>query len=241
MRALNRTIGFSLLGIALLGLVSLVPATWLADRVTAPVLAQGYSNTNPYAYWVPPGACNSTVSGNSTGTNGLTTTGASTMPVVQTQTSATGTNTATFICNISPPNAIITTGNGILITDAVFFYSNSKGLAAQSATLASGTLNGSTLFSYVAYPTPASGETPSTVTPVRADSGTLTITPTVATFNIATITAGSFYSVRFTPATSVLVWKTDLRQLLLTVTIQQSALSATIITSSGVLVHFRGQ
>ena len=110
------------------------------------VFAQGYSNTNPYAYFVPPGACNSTVSANSTGTQGLTTSGASTMPVVAAQTSATGaTNTHTFICNISPPYAIITTGNGIGITDAVFFYGVSAGGgigSAQVATLASGTFMG---------------------------------------------------------------------------------------------------
>ena len=233
---LNRLLALSA-GVILL-LAGLLPLT---DHVTPPLLAQGYSNTNAYAYWVPPGACNSTVSGNSTGTNGLTTTGASTMPVIQTQTSATGTNTATFICNITPPNTIVTSGNGILITDAVFMYSPQSFLGTQSATLASGTMNSSTVFSYVAYPTPAASETASTVTPVRADSGTLTITPVVASANVNTLTAGAFYSVMFTPASGTLPFKTDLRQLLLTVTLQQTADTATVINSSGVLVHFRGQ
>lgn len=204
--------------------------------------AQGYSNTAAYAYWVPPGACNSTVSGNGTGTNGLTTTGASATPVVQAQTSASGTNTHTFICNITPPYFIVTSGSGLMITAATFFYGvQTTGLGTQVATLASGTMNSSTVFSYIAYPTPAASETPSTVTPVRADSGTLTITPAVASSNVATTTAGAFYSVTFTPATGTLVWKTDLRQLLLTVSLLNTATSATVTNSPGVLVRFRAQ
>ena len=212
------------------------------DRVTTPLLAQGYSNTNPYAYWVDPGACNRTVSGSATGTNGLTTSGSSEMPVVQNQVSA-GVfgDTVTFICNITPPNTIITSGNGIMITDAVFMYApTTAGLGTQTSVLASGTMNGGQVFSYVAYPTPAIGESASTVTPVRADSGTMTITPVVASFNVTTLTAGSFYSVRLAPASGTLVFKTDLRQLLLRVVLATDG-AANVINSSGVLVHFRGQ
>src|SRR5690242_6647651 len=103
--------------------------------------AQGPSATNPGFYWVPPSACTSSVSANSTGTNGQTTTGASAVPVVQAQTSATGTNTHTYICNISPPTAIITARAGIAILDAVFLYGPQSALGTQSATLASGTMN----------------------------------------------------------------------------------------------------
>ena len=224
---------------ALLLLAGLVP---LADRVTVPLLAQGYSNTNPYVYWVPPGACNRTVSGSATGTNGLTISGASNMPVVQNQVAAGSYgDTVTFICNITPPNTIITSGNGIMITDAVFMYApTTAGLGTQTASLASGTMNSGQVFSYVAYPTPATSETPSTITPVRADSGTMTITPVVGSSNVTTITAGSFYSVRFTPASGTLVFKTDLRQLLLTVVLATDG-AANVINSPGALVHFRGQ
>lgn len=204
------------------------------------VFAQGYSSGSGYVYWVSPGACNTTVSAGATGTNGLTTNGASTMPVIQAQTSSGAGRTHTFICNITPPNSIITTGNGISITDAVFMYTNVTGLGAQAAVLASGTMNGSNVFSYVAYPTPAIGESASTITPVRADSGTLTITPVVASFNVTTLTAGSYYSVKFAPASGTLLYKTDLRQLLLTVTLVTDG-SASTTSSPGVLVHFRGQ
>lgn len=220
---------------SLVAIVVLI-GTWPASDLSA----QGYSNTNPYAYWVPPGACAARTSGSTTGTQGLTVAGASFTPVMQVQTSA-GAATDTFVCNITPPNTIITTGNGILITDAVFMYApTTAGLNPQSATLASGTMNSATVFSYIEYPTAGASETPSAVTPVRADSGTLTIAPAVASFNVGTITAGRFYSVKFTPAAGTLAFKTDLRQLLLTVALVTDA-AANVVNSSGVLVHFRGQ
>ncbi len=204
--------------------------------------AQGYSSANAYAYWVPPGACNSTVSGNGTGTNGLTTSGSSGTPVVQAQTTNSGTNTHTFICNITPPYFIVTSGTGLMITSATFFYGvQTTGLGTQVATLASGTMNSVTVFSSITYPTPAASETPSTVAPVRADSGSLVITPAVASSNVATTTAGSFYSVTFTPATGTLPWKTDLKQLLLSVALLNTATSATVTNSPGVLIRFRSQ
>lgn len=219
---------------AALALVALGPSVAL--------LAQGYSNTSPYQYWIPPGACNSTVSGNGTGTNGLTTAGTSATPVVQAETDGSGTNTHTFVCNITPPYFIVTSGTGLQIISATFFYGvQTTGLGTQVASLASGTMNSSIVFSYIAYPTPAAGETPSTVTPVRADSGTLTITPVVASANVATTTAGAFYSMTFTPASGTLAWKTDLRQLLLTVSLLNTATSATVTNSPGVLVRFRSQ
>ncbi len=83
-------------------------------------------------------------------------------------------------------------------------------------------------------------QTASTVTPVRADSGTLVITPLVAAFNTTTTTAGAFYTAKFTPATPI-AWKTDLRQLLLRVTLQGAALTPYVINSAGVLVHIVSQ
>ena len=204
-----------------------------------PLLGQGYSTTNPAAYWVAPGACNVTTSGVAAGTNGLTVAGASATPVVAAEAdSGLGFNLI-FICNISPPSAIITTGTGLQITDAVFAYSAVNALGTQSATLGSGTMNSGQVFSYIAYPSAAIGETPSTVTPVRADSGTLVITPVVASFNAATNTAGAFYTIKFAPAAGTLVWKTDSRQLLLTVTLAALPGLRTIVTSPGVLVHFK--
>ena len=189
------------------------------------------------AFWVGPGACNSSVSGNATGTNGLTVAGASNTPVIQADTSVTGTNTHTYVCTINVPSRLVT-GRGIQINDVVFFYGvQSSGLGTQVATLASGTMNSSLVFSKIAYPTAAASETASTVTPVRADSGTLVITPVVASANTSTTTAGGFYSVKFAPASPITV-NADLQQLLLTVTLQCAATSATITNSPGFLVHY---
>jgi hypothetical protein len=184
------------------------------------------------AYWVSPGACQQTVSGNATGTNGQTVSGASFTPTIQSQTSATGTNTHTFLCNISPPVRPSS------VVDVSFYYGvQTSNLGTQAAVLASGTMNGSVVFSTITYPTPGIGETPSTVTPVRADSGTLLINPVVASANVNTTTAGAFYSVRFTPASPIVV-SADHVQLLLTVTLQAAATSATITNSPGAYVRY---
>ena len=219
-------------------------ALGLAALLTASLLAQGYSNTSPRAYWVPPGKCNGATSGAGAIVGGvvmgMTTAGASATPVVQARGSDPGTFTVAIICDISPPNGVITTGNGLAIVDAVLAYGQGQLLGTQVATLASGTFNGGTVFSTITYPVAGVGETASTVAPVRADAGTLLITPTAATFNNTSATAGAFFTVKFTPATPI-AWKTDLKQLLLTV--RMTALNGlqTAITSPGVLVHFRSQ
>lgn len=203
---------------------------------------QGYSNTNPYAYWVPPGKCNGSTSGGGavTGASGMTTFGASATPVAQITGSDPSSFTLTLVCDISPPNAVITTGSGLAITEAVFAYGQAQLLGTQSATLASGTLNGATVFGTITYPAAGAAETPSTVAPVRADSGTLLITPVVASFNNTSTTAGSFYTMRFTPATPI-AWKTNLVQLLLTVRVTALTGLETSFNTPGVLVKFRSQ
>lgn len=205
--------------------------------LSARLFAQGYSNTNPTAYFVGPGACTTLASANSTGTQQLSAAGSA--PVIQAQTSGTGHNTHTFFCNITPPTWIVTTAAGPAIQDATFFYGvQTTGLDTQVATLASGTMNSQIVFGKITYPVAGTSETPSTATPVRADTGTLTITPVVGSFNVATTTAGSFYSAKFTPAAPI-AWKTDLQQLILGVALLNTNTSATITNSPGVLVHVK--
>ena len=205
---------------------------------------QGFSRASNYTYWVPPGACNGTTSGTRAAGSGLTVTGASNTPVAAVVSDPAGSTakTTTFVCTITPPSWIVTTGTGLAIQDAVFMYDPQNYLGTQVAVLASGTMNGSLVFSSITYPAAGTSETPSPVTPVRADSGTLVITPVVASANGSTDpnSAGSFYSVKFTPATPI-VWKTDLLQLLLTVTLQNQAGLISTTATSGVLVHFKSQ
>jgi hypothetical protein len=188
-------------------------------------------------FWQPASDCVGSASGNTTGTNGLTTVGASVAAVMQVQTSATGTNTHTYTCQVHIPGRL-TSPKGALITDITFFYGvQTTGLGTQVATLASGTMNSTIVFSKVAFPTAGAVETPSTVTPVRLDSGSLLITPPVASFNNATSTAGAFYSVKFTPAAG-LPLNTDLQEVLFSVSLLNTATSATITNSPGFLVHY---
>lgn len=183
-------------------------------------------------FWVAPGDCQQLVSGGSTGTNGQTTAGASSTPVIQSDSDNSGTYTHTYKCNISPlvrPSYVV---------DATIYYGvQTTALGTQVAVLASGTMNGSIVFSSITYPSPAASETPSTVTPVRADSGTLTITPVVGSFNTTTTTAGAFYSAKFVPAAPIYV-SADHVQLLLTVTLSTQASSATITNVPGVYVRY---
>ena len=190
---------------------------------------------------LPPSACVSSVSGNSTGTNGLTVAGASNTPVMQAQTSNTGTNTHTYVCQL---NAAAWSGQttgiprNILLIDASLLYGvQTTALGTQVATLASGTMNSVIVFSSIVFPAAGASETPSTVTPVRADAGTLVITPVVASFNTATTTAGGFYTAKFAPATPFAM-NTDLKLYLLTVALLNTATSATVTNVAGVLVHF---
>lgn len=151
---------------------------------------------SPWAYKFTDGAipftwsqCQSSVSGNATGTNGYTTVGTSNTPVAQASTSSTGTNTHTYVCKVHVPQRLANTlpGKGVYLSNFVFYYGVQGGaLGTQASVLASGTLNGSTVFGSVTYPSPATGETPSTVAPVRLDSGTLSITPVAGSFNTAT-------------------------------------------------------
>jgi hypothetical protein len=191
---------------------------------------------------LPPGACNSFVSGNSTGTNGLTNNGTSatfSVDMVQAQVSATGTNTLGFVCSLDILSGLQASNpKNVSLIDAVFYYGvQQAAIGTQAATLASGTMNGSTVFSQIALPTPAASETASTVAPVRSDSGSLTITPVVGSFNTATTTAGAFYSVRFTPA-SAFPLNVDLNRYYLTVNFQGAATTATTVNSPGLTVHY---
>lgn len=127
--------------------------------------------------------CNGLASGNTTGTNGQTSIGASNYPVWQVSTSATGTNTHTYNCLLVIP-ARTTSGKGIVVSGATFYY------GVQTAAPASQTLP---TCGTVTMPVAGASETPSTVTPVAA-GGTITATPAVASANLGTTTAGAFYS-----------------------------------------------
>jgi hypothetical protein len=185
--------------------------------------------------FVPAGACAGTVSGNSTGTNGSTVVGS--VAVVQDDTSASGTNTHTYLCHIPLPSKTTANKGVVNILDATFFYGvQTAALGTQAATLASGYLNGVAVFQSTAFPAAGASETASSAY-ARADTGTAAWTPAVASFNTATTTAGQFYSEKFAPG-STLTLDTDLSDLMLVVTLQCAATTATITNTPGFIVHY---
>ena len=103
--------------------------------------------------------------------------------------------------------------------------------------LASGRSNGSLVFSKIAFPAAGASETPSTVTPVRADAGTLAVSPSGAAFNSLVTTAGAFFTQRFTPATTFSL-TTDDTQAYINFTVLCNTTQATTINTPGILIHY---
>jgi len=93
------------------------------------------------------------------------------------------------------------------------------------------------VFSKVVMPTAGASETPSTVAPVRADAGTLAVTPALASFNSLVTSAGAFFTQRFTPATPFALTGDD-TQYYVSMTVLCNTTQATTINTPGVMVHF---
>lgn len=194
--------------------------------------------------WVPASSCTAsgstataqTLYGVSSATGlGNIPIGASNMPVYQYASTA-GTS-HNYACQIPVPTRTNAT-RGSYLVDATFFYGVQQTLLpAQAATLASGFFNGTAVFTTITLPAAGASETASTVTPVRADAGSLVITPPVASFNLALTTAGSFDSVKFTPASPIAL-TTDLTSYYLNVNFLVTTGVMTTNTP-GYIAHFR--
>jgi hypothetical protein len=194
----------------------------------------GYNLTDG-AFMVPPGACYDVESGHA---GALVHQGVvnGTVVIQGATTSSASSDTITFVCTIMPPYRTSAT-KGIALTDATFIYGNqTTNLGTQAATLASGTFNGSTVFQKLVAPVAGAGETASSATLVRADSGTMAITPVAASFNGTAVTAGQFYTAKFAPASPIQL--SDLTPLIFTVKLVVTDSAATQINSPGVLVHY---
>jgi hypothetical protein len=226
------------------------PASWAPYTAGLTTTPTGANNTAG-AYWIGPGNCwystsNGTLTtptfGAAPGNTalGLNTAGASFVPVMQiATTNAAVASLNTISCVINPPSTVGVTGRGVTVQDVVVMYGiQQNGVnATQVAVEASGTLNGVLVFDKVAFPTPAAGETASTVTPVRADSGTITLTPAKASFNAGVSTAGAFYSQKIAPG-AAFTMNTDLTVYHVNFTVLCTTTVATTINVAGILVHF---
>lgn len=210
------------------------PASWNLPNTSYSV---GQVSTTG-SYFVSARNCFGFVSGNAdTGNATYAVGGSSNHPEFQLVTTNSGTNTHTFKCDITPPT-FLTSGRAASITSVDFYYGvQTTALGTQVATLASGTMNSQEVFQYVDYPAAGAAETPSTEVPVRADSGTLTITPTVGSFNVNTTTAGRYYTVTFTPATALAI-ETTRRQYYVNVALLNTATSGTETNTVGARVSY---
>ena len=186
--------------------------------------------------WIAANGCGT--SGNLTAA-GPTNVGASFTGVCQVSTTGTGTNTHYYSFSLNNILAAISSpARQVAVLDATFMYGvQTTGLGTQACTPASGTWNSIIVFSSIAYPTAAASETASTVTPVRADSGTQTQTPVCASANVGTTTAGAFYSEKFIPASAFFI-DTNGTQYTFNVALLNTATSATITNSPGALIHY---
>lgn len=201
--------------------------------------------------WIGPGNCYYTTSGGTfaaqtnvgvTGTTGLglvsSAAGVASLPVLEVSTTNAGTATNTISCTIPVPSRV-NAPRGSYVVDATFAYGIYQNTAGtQAAVLASGTMNGQAVFTTVTLPAAGTSETGSVVAPVRWDSGTLAITPVVASFNTTALTVGQFYTAKFVPATP-LAMTSDLTSYQVNLSILCAATTATSIATPGVLVHYR--
>ncbi len=229
----------------------ITPASWSPWTTGASNTPGGAGNTAG-TYWIPPGNCwYSVATGTLTSPTfgaapgdtalGLNTVGASFTPVMQVATTnAAVVSVNTIKCLINPPSTIGISGRGINLVSADVYYGiqQAGGVnATQASVAASGTFNSQIVFTKIAFPAAGAAETPSTVTPVRADSGSLAYSPAAASFNSLVTTAGAFFTQTFTPATSFAL-TTARTMYYINFTVLCNTTQATTINVAGVQVSF---
>lgn len=181
----------------------------------------GYDSDS--TFFVPPSHC-SFAPTTLTTTNTLTTVGASNVYVLNgVSNAAAGTNTLT--CNILIPSSI-TYPQGAVITDITTFFGSQVVAPTSLGTVTLGSIT---------FPTAATVETASTVTPVTLAGGTVTSTTPTALTTVTT--AGAFLSIKSAFGTPVPL-STDLQMLVFNVPFVQSAASAMTVNTPGLMVHY---
>lgn len=184
-------------------------------------LADGY-------FVVPPSACGASTSGTAgTGNNTIILDGSVAALKVASTNAAPSNNT--FTCSITVPSRL-TSGKGVIIQDVTFLYSQ-QGSATGLTMAASPTLQSFTA------PVAGTSETASSATLV-ARGGTLAFTPAVASANLTAISAGQYYSEKVALGTPFTIG-TDLLNLQFSITFAQSGSTATLITTPGLIVHYK--
>lgn len=198
----------------------LIPINVAADPLGNVALADGI-------FFVPPQDCSAAVSGTAgAGNNTIIIDGS--VPALKASSTNAGASNATFTCNFQPPVSRLTSGKAIVITDITYLYS------VQTTTATS--MVASTFKSFTA-PAAGAGESASSATLVD-QCNTCVQTPAVASANLTSVSAGQYYSEKVAPGTAVTVG-TDLQSFVFTFQINQSASAAQIITTPGLIVHYK--
>ncbi len=142
--------------------------------------------------------------------------------------------TMTLTCNILVPTAVQAFRGAILTDITLFLASSATGSGVVPTSVGTSTLGS------ITFPAAATTETASTGTPVTI-GGTVTTTGAGATgFLTAVTTDGQFYTIKHTYST-VVDLSTDLRVLVYTMPILQSASSVSTLFTPGLLVHYAGR
>ncbi len=195
-------------------------------------LAGKYSPYSLNSFFVPASQCTWSPT-TLTQTSTLTFAGASNLPVLKGISNAAA-GTMTLNCVINVPSSIQQL-HGAIVTDITLYLASSatgSGVVPTSV--------GTSTLATITMPAAATTETASTVTPV-AIGGTVTTTGAGATgFLTAVTTDGAFYTIKHTYATAVDL-STDLRMLVYTMPILQSAAAVSTLFTPGLQVHYSYQ
>ena len=183
-----------------------------------------YSPLGMGVFYVPPQQC-SFAPTTLTTTNTYPQIGSTSNLVVLNGVTNAAAGTLTLVCNVVVPSNVMAL-RGAMITD-ITTLAGSQVVAPTSV--------GTATLSSVTFPSAATVETASTVTPVAIGGTVTTVSPTAIT---SVTTAGAFLSVKSTFATAVDL-STDLRILQYTLPFVQSAASAMTINTPGLLIHYR--
>jgi hypothetical protein len=189
-----------------------------------------YSPLGVSAFFVPATSCVG-VPTTLTQTTTYPTLGASNVPVMKTiSNAAAGTDTIT--CTFLVPTNVAAL-RGALLQDVTLFLGSS---ATSSGVVP--TSVGTATLSTITLPTAATTETASTVTPVAIGGTVTTLGAASTAFLSAVTTDGSWYTIKNTFSTAVDL-SADVRFLVFTFPVLQSAASVTNLSTPGLLVHYR--
>jgi len=158
---------------------------------------------------------------------GLTSIGSSYIPVNQISLAAAANNNL-LTCLLTSDVFQPLLNKGVTITSYDVIY------GVQTTTLTS--INGASVGT-IAFPAPGQSESASTVAPVAA-GGSLTTSST--TGNMAATTAGAFRNIRTTLGTPLNL-STDITAVVFTLSFNQSAASAEVLQTPGMLIHYNFQ